>query len=183
MFPGKTPTHRISTLSASKRFYSLKMPPGLCLFIRWAFHSDDSHDGLKKPWFMCKNSLHPVLTHAVGLRPLSLLSRFSVFHPFCSGRWCLHSAPPLFSITSCHSPWERSIVSHRIGPQDNWCFLVLSLKFLVLSDSRSHLWRIWISSKTVKSRNPFYHCSWNSTYFSYKGGCEMLCPLLWTFLP
>lgn len=176
MFPGKTPTHRISPLSASKRFYSLKMPPGLCLFIRWAFHSDDSHDGLKKPWFMCKNSLHPVLTH---VPPLPFLCVSSLLL-----REMVPSLPsPLFSITSCHSPWERSIVSHRIGPQDNWCFLVLSLKFLVLSDSRSHLWRIWISSKTVKSRNPFYHCSWNSTYFSYKGGCEMLCPLLWTFLP
>lgn len=75
---------------------------------------------------------------------------------------------PSLQYNFCHSPWERSIVSHRIEPQDNWCFLVLSLKFLVLSDSRSHLWRIWISSKTVKSRNPFYHCSWNSTYFSLR---------------
>lgn len=96
-FQGRPPPTGHRPLSASKWVLQFKDASWIMSLHTLAFHSNGSHDGLKKPWFMCKNSLHPVLTQAVGLRPLSLLSHFSVFHPFCSGRSYLHS-PPLSSV-------------------------------------------------------------------------------------
>lgn len=114
---GRPPPTGHSLLSASKWFYSLKMPPGLCLFIRWAFHSDSSHDGLKKP--LSGSCVRIVFTqYSAMLLDSATLSLLSFL---CVSSLLLWEMVPslsssLFSIASCHSPWERSIVSHRTGP-------------------------------------------------------------------